>query len=96
MENKINTAKEVLARSLNFPEEIILDLPKITITGDNEIDIENHKGIILFEEDEVKINSKVGLIVIKGSRFEILFIGGTTISISGSFKSITYVSYEEN
>ena len=95
MENKINNAKELLAERLDFPKEIILDLPRITITGDNEIDIENHKGIMLFEENEVKINSKVGFIVIKGRRFEILFIGGTTISISGSFKSITYEGYEQ-
>ena len=95
MENKINNAKEILAERLDFPKEIILDLPRITITGDNEIDIENHKGIILFEEDEVKVNSKVGFIVIKGSRFEILFIGGTTISISGNFKSITYEGYDK-
>ena len=95
MEDKINSAKEVLARKLDFPKEIMLDLPRITITGDNEIDIENHKGIMLFEEDEVKINSKVGFIVIKGSRFEILFIGGNTISISGNFKSIMYEGYEQ-
>ena len=95
MENKINNVKEVLAKKLDFPKEIMLDLPRITITGDNEIDIENHKGIMLFEEDEVKINSKAGFIVIKGSRFEILFIGGTTISIGGNFKSITYEGYDE-
>ena len=95
MENKINKTKEELARRLNFPKEIIMDLPRITIIGDNEIDIENHKGIILFEEYEVKINSKVGLIIIKGSRFEILFIGGTTISISGIFKSITYEGHDK-
>ena len=95
MDNKINSAKEVLAKRLDFPKEIILDLPKITITGDNEIDIENHKGIMLFEENEVRINSRVGFIVIKGSRFEILFIGGTTISISGNFKSITYEDHEK-
>ena len=95
MENRINNAKEILAERLDFPKEIMLDLPRITVTGDNEIDIENHKGIVVFEENEVKINSKVGFIVIKGSRFEILFIGGTTISISGNFKSITYEGYEQ-
>jgi len=95
MDNKLNNAKEVLANRLDFPKEIMLDLPRITVTGDNEIDIENHKGIMSFEEYEVKINSKVGFIVIKGKRFEILFIGGTTISISGTFKSISYESYDE-
>ena len=90
VEGKINNAKEVLAEKLDFPRDVILNIPKITITGDNEITIENHKGIILFNDEEVKINSGVGLISIDGSRFEIRFIGGSTITITGKFKSVTY------
>jgi len=71
----------------------MLNIPKIIVTGDNEIEIENHKGIIFFGEEEVKINSNVGIISIKGCRFEILFIGGNTINISGKFKSIAYENY---
>ena len=94
MADKLNNTKEVIAEKLNFPRDVILDIPKISIIGDSEIDIENHKGIILFEENEVKINTNVGNIIIEGSRFEILFIGGSTITISGKFKSITYESHE--
>lgn len=90
VEGKINNAKEVIAEKLDFPRDVILNIPKITITGDNEITIENHKGIILFNDEEVKINSGVGLISINGRRFEIRFIGGSTITITGKFKSVTY------
>lgn len=90
MEGKIYKTKENLADHLELPRDVILNVPKITITGDNEITIENHKGIILFEDKHVKVNSRVGLVSIYGSGFEILFIGGSTLTISGKFKSVAY------
>lgn len=94
MNNKIYNTKEVIADRLDLPRDILLDIPKIIITGNNEINIENHKGIILFEENLVKINSKIGSISILGKGFEILFIGGSTLTISGVFKSVIYEGNE--
>jgi len=92
--NLILQKGEQLSDRLEFPREIVLDMPKITITGESELEIENHKGIVLFQEKEVKINSKLGLISINGSNFEILFMGGATITIKGNFKSVSYLGYE--
>lgn len=94
MEDKLNKTKQNIADKLDLPRDIILNMPKITVTGDNEIIIENHKGVVLFGENQVKINSGVGLISIFGSRFEILFMGGSTITIGGKFKSIAYEGNE--
>lgn len=90
MEDKINKARESLANQLDLPRDVMMNIPKISVTGNNEITIENHKGIVLFDEKEVKINSNVGLISISGEKFEILFLGGSTITISGRFRSILY------
>jgi sporulation protein YqfC len=94
MDNKVYKAKETIANKLELPRDILLDLPKITILANNEINIENHKGVIIFEEEEIKINSTVGLISIYGKNFRILFIGGNTITLSGKFKSIVYENHE--
>lgn len=90
MGKPINKVKEYLADKLDLSRDIILDIPRIVVTGDSEIIIENHKGIILFEENEVKINSELGQISILGKEFEILFMGGSTLTMSGKFKSIIY------
>lgn len=94
MEDKLYRTKQSIADKLDLPRDVILNMPKITVTGDNEIIIENHKGVVLFGESQVKINSGVGLISIFGSRFEILFMGGSTITIGGKFKSIAYEGNE--
>lgn len=90
MKEKLNKTKENMAEKLDLPRDVVMSMPKITITGDSEIIIENHKGIIIFEKDEIKVNSNIGVISIKGERLEILFIGGSTVSIGGKFKGIIY------
>jgi len=94
VENKLYKTKQNIADKLDLPRDIILNMPKIIVTGDNEIIIENHKGVVLFGENQVRVNSGVGLISIYGSRFEILFMGGSTITIGGKFKSIAYEGNE--
>ena len=93
MEEKIKKGKEKLLRKLDFPDDIARDFPKIIVTGNEEISVENYKGLISFGDTIVKINSEIGKIIIEGRNFEILFIGDTTITMSGKFKK---VSYEEH
>lgn len=94
MESKLNKTKETIAQKLDLPRDVVLNIPKIMIIGDNEITIENHKGVVLFEENEIKINSNVGLITIYGYGFEILFMGGSTLTLSGRFKSVVYEGHD--
>jgi sporulation protein YqfC len=95
VEEKLYKTRENIAERLDLPRDVLLNIPKIIILGDNEITIENHKGIILFEDKQIKINSNVGLISIYGAGFEILFIGGSTLTISGKFTSVVYDSNEK-
>ena len=90
MKEKIERTREILTEKFDLPKDVIMNLPKITIIGESEITIENHKGIILFERSIIKINTKVKIINIEGENFEILYIGDSTITISGKFKSISY------
>lgn len=90
MQEKFEKSRDVIAEKFDLPKDVVLNLPKITIIGNNEITIENHKGIILFESDIIKVNTKVKVINIQGENFEILYIGDSTITISGKFKSVSY------
>lgn len=94
VDDKLYKTKEAIAEKFDIPRDIVFNLPKITIISDNEISIENHKGVVLFEDKEVKINSNVGLISISGRDFEILFMGGSTLTLSGKFKSVVYEGNE--
>lgn len=87
MDSKI---KNIVTKELDLPVEVIDNLPKISVIGNSEITIENHKGILSFDKDNTKIKTVIGILDIQGEEIEIVFIGGSTITISGKFKSLGY------
>lgn len=95
MEGKINAGKKVITEKLDLPKEIFLDMPKIVLVGKQEITIENHKGILVFEKNLIKVNSKIGTVNIYGQGFEIVYISSLTITISGKFESVRYEEVEK-
>jgi len=90
MSNKVENIKRVLSEKLDISKDVMLDMPKITIIGKEEITIENHKGIIVFEKNLIKVKTKINPIKIQGNNFEILYIAEATVSINGEFISIEY------
>lgn len=90
MEDKFQRGREKVLDKLEFPTDVVLDLPKIIVVGNKEITIENHKGIMTFDNNMIKINSRIGAVIVEGEKFEILFIGDNTITISGIFRAISY------
>lgn len=90
MGGKLEKTKYNIAEKLDLPRDVVLNVPKITVIGDNEIQIENHKGIVVFQDNEIRFDSSLGIICVSGSNLEILFIGGSTVVIGGKFKGITY------
>ena len=47
----IKTLKTNLTTALDLPKEIMLNLPLITITGKNNMSIENYKNIIEYSQN---------------------------------------------
>lgn len=90
MSNKIENVKRSLSEKLDISKDIILELPKITIIGKEEITIEHHKGIIVFEKNIIRVNTKIKVIKILGRNFEIIYIGESTLSIKGEFISVEF------
>lgn len=90
MGEKESKRKSILVDKLDLPKDVVLDVPKIVIIGKEEITIENHKGILTFEKNQLRINTRFGPIAIKGDNFEILYIAASTMTISGKFDAIFY------
>ena len=66
MGEKLNKKRTILIEKLDLPKDVVLDVPKIIVIGKEEVTIENHKGILTFNEDEIRVNSKLGPISISG------------------------------
>ena len=65
MRKKRNTQSRLDA-ILDIPKELSTDIPKITVLGFEQILIENHKGILEYQDYYIRLNTCIGIINING------------------------------
>ena len=82
--------KSKIAEKLNIPQDISDGLPIVTITGKNEIYVENYIGIIEYGKCCIKIQTKVCRITFSGKNLEIVYYTNVDMKITGEIESICY------
>ena len=75
-------------RMLELPQEVYSNIPKIIITGFDEIIIENFKGILEYEEFFVRINTHIGIININGYNLSLENMTDDDIKVKGKIESL--------
>ena len=75
-------------RMLELPQEVYSNVPKISITGFDEMIIENFKGILEYEEFFVRINTHIGLININGYGLSLENMTDDDIKVKGKIESL--------
>lgn len=75
---------------LEIPKEVISDIPKITMVGNEELIIENCKGILEYEEFFIKLNTSIGNLNINGFKLVLSKITEDNISIKGIIENIDF------
>ena len=86
--SKKKRAMSKLNRILEMPQEVYSDIPKITITGFNEMIIENFKGILEYEDYYIRINTSLGIININGYELKLENMTNDDIRVTGKIESI--------
>ena len=82
--NKKNISR--IDRLLEIPQEIYSNVPKITITGFNEMIIENFKGILEYEYYYIRINTSLGIINVNGYELRLENMTNDDIKVTGKIE----------
>ena len=88
---KKNIVKSKITESLELPREIVMNVPVVRITGASEVFVENHKGIIEYTNESLRLNTSSGIIRIAGRNFCIKEISQEDIIISGEIDALEFV-----
>lgn len=75
---------------LELPKEVISNVPKITMTGFNEVLIENFKGILEYEDFFVRIGTYIGNVNINGFNLKLNQMNEEDILVTGKIESVGF------
>lgn len=79
-----------LAGILEIPQDIILDLPRITMLGNKQLLVENHKGIIEYTPSLVRIKLNQGELIIVGRNLILGNLQIEQILVEGTVEELKY------
>ncbi len=82
--------RESLADLLEMPREIVLNLPRLTLIGNLQCYVENHRGVIEYTGETVRIAVSGGELIVRGSGLTIRYFGNEEIAVDGEIAGLDY------
>ena len=87
--------RRMLTNTIDLPQDVMMNLPRITMIGQIHIYIENHRGLVAFSEQEVRLQLEQGQLSIMGEGLIIKTILPEEILLEGVIGSVNYLNSNE-
>ncbi|WP_102345552.1 sporulation protein YqfC [Bacillus sp. Marseille-P3661] len=83
--------KRWMTQKMELPADVMMDLPRITMIGQIHIYIENHRGLLKFSDQELRLLLKQGQLLIKGNQFVLKTMLPEEILLEGKIDQVIYL-----
>jgi len=82
--------QQQVAGFLDIPRDLMMDSPKLVLTGDVQLSIENHRGILAYTAEVVRVSTTIGELEVTGLDLTLKNILPDEIMVEGKIKSIAF------
>jgi len=89
-EHSKQTTKKLI-ETLDLPQDLFLGMPNIALSGNKEVYISNHRGILSYGEEEMMILVKEFQIRIRGKKLNIISYSKEDLTIQGYISSVEFI-----
>ncbi len=82
--------KDSVIRAFDLPADLAYGSVLLSVTGQNEILIENYRGILEYKDEHIRIQAKGCRILIIGKHLQIEYYTSDEMKIKGFVEQIIY------
>lgn len=79
-----------MANLFELPQDVVLDVSRVTLLGDVQLAIENHRGLIEYTDEKVTVGIPKGQVVITGSELSIGTVTAEAVTILGRISGLRF------
>ena len=79
---------ERTAEVFDLPGDVIAGLPRVELTGNRELRMENHKGILAYGSEEIHVSGGKLIVKIRGANLELKAMNASQLLIAGTILSV--------
>ena len=87
MKEREKRIKEKFSDMMELPKELLLDIPRMTVLGNEDVLIENYKGIVEYDENVIRLNNRINIL---GEKLNVEEITDSEIMITGVISNIEF------
>ena len=77
-----------------FPKEVVSDMPRITLTGSERVHVEQHKGLIAYQPEEVVFRVAPGRLTVSGQELRFRLYTSNEAILTGHVDSVAMAGGE--
>ncbi len=85
-----NSLKNKVSDAINIPKDVVFGVPIVRMIGQQEFYIENYRGILEYTDTLVRVQTKIGQILLHGKRLEILYYTNDEMKVTGLIEKLEY------
>lgn len=74
-----------------IPATLQSSLPVAEITGNREITIEGSTGVLKYESDNIKVNTKIMVLSVSGRNLKLKYLSSSSLIIEGTILSLEFI-----
>ncbi len=89
-ENFMKSIRETAGDAFGIPKDISLNMPRITVSADAELYMENYGSLLSFSDTSMTVGGRLFTVTVSGAGFEIKSIRRDDLTLIGKILHIEY------
>lgn len=77
-----------------FPREVTSNVPRLTLTGCEQLHIEQHRGVVAYSPEEIVFRTASGLLRATGEHMTFARYSAGEALVQGQISSVAYLAQE--
>ena len=82
--------REKAADVSGIPEDVLMGWPRLIWYGRRRLVVEQHQGILAYEEGLIRLKTSCGILTINGDKLQITHYGPMDAAVTGQIARIFY------
>jgi sporulation protein YqfC len=82
-----------LANLLDIPLDTVADWPRIIVNANQSVTVQNHRGVIEYDQTMARINTKLGELILYGERLTLISALQTEVVVAGKIERVELVDW---
>ena len=92
-ENQKGRIGRKLVEFFDIPLDTVPDWPRVALNANQSLTVENHRGVIEYDQSLIRINTKMGEIRITGAGLTLVSAVKDEIAVAGKIERVELVDW---